>query len=318
MIKSDYWDIKPHTQRKLEILEKYLNSWCDIIFSYSKKNPNWKAWQTPYYVDCFSGKGMYHSGTQKNIIKGSPVIAIEKFIEKKKQFESTAGFQINPKIRLIEFNKKYSEELTTFVKPYEIDIDIKIINDDFNDVIASVITEMGTSPAFFFVDAGGIKELKSESVERIVSKKGARDILLNYVVNGQIRIGGLAKSVFDGTYKGDKIEDVFKNIERLEDFTGLSIYDFLEETDNDYKEALLNYVSNVLHANNKLNSPEDRLQTIVYDMKDLKRQKLVYYLLFSSRKSVATDVMKSIFKNSKKKESNQISMFEPNVLEINK
>lgn len=316
MIKSDYWNIKPHTERKLEILESYLNVWCDIIFKYHQKNPSWTAWETPYFIDCFSGRGMYHKNGKSNSIKGSPIIAVEKFIEKKIAFEAKYKMTIKPRVRLIEYVPEYAKELEIFVSPYASQIDIKVLCGDFNDRIGAVVNETGYSPTFFFVDAGGIKELKKESVEKIVTKSGARDILLNYVVDGQIRIGGLAQSIFDGTYKGNRIEGAFKTIERLEDFTGMEIAKFLEETNNDYKDALNTYVENVLHANNKVKKESDRLQTIVYDMKDTKRQKLVYYLLFSTRKSVASDVMKSIFKDSKKKETNQSSLFDPEIWEI--
>ena len=98
----------------------------------------------------------------------------------------------------------------------------------------------------------------------------------------------------------------------------MPIYKYLSDTNNDNREALLSYIQNVLHANSMLQSPQDRLQTIVYDMKDLTRQRLVYYLLFSSRKQVATDIMKSIFKQSKKRESSQLSLLDGDILEIKK
>ncbi len=316
MIKSDYWNIKPHTERKLEILDKYLGAWCDIIFKYYQFNPSWSAWRTPFFVDCFSGRGMYHKNGKLDSVKGSPIVAIEKFIEKKRIFEEKYEIKIQPKFRLIEFVPEYASELDKFVESYKSEIDIKVLCGDFNDLIEGVVQETRYSPTFFFVDAGGIKELRKESVEKIVMKKGARDILLNYVVDGQIRIGGLAQSIFDGTYKGNRLEGAFKTIERLEDFTGMEIAKFLEETNNDYKNALSKYVGNVLHANNKLKNETDRLQTIVYDMKDTKRQKLIYYLLFSTRKSVASEIMKSIFKESKKKENRQASLFEPPIWEI--
>ncbi len=316
MIKSDYWNIKPHTERKLEILDKYLNAWCDIIFKYYQKNPSWTAWQTPYFVDCFSGRGMYHKNGKLNSVKGSPIVAIEKFIEKKNSFQTKQNIYINPKIRLIEYVPEYASELESFVSTFANDIDIKVVYGDFNETIGDIVTETGYSPTFFFVDAGGIKELKKESVDKIVTKNGARDILLNYVVDGQIRIGGLAQSIFDGTYKGNRMEGAFKTIERLEDFTGMEIAKFLEETNNDYRDALTTYVANVLHANNNVQKETDRLQTIVYDMKDTRRQKLVYYLLFSTRKSVASEVMKKIFQDTKKKETNQTSLFDPEIWEI--
>lgn len=229
MIRANYWDIKPHTQRKLDILEKYLNAWSDIIFSWYKKE-NWKSWKTPYYIDCFSGRGMYHRKPKDNCVKGSPLIAIEILLRKKTLYEEKFSIKINPKCRLIEYDPKSAKELQEFVEPYANKIDIKIIQKDFNDAIGDIIKETGFSPAFFFVDAGGIKELRKESVETIITKSGARDILLNYVVDGQLRIGGLAQSIFDGSYKGKRIDGAFKTIERLEDFTGMPIYQFLEET----------------------------------------------------------------------------------------
>jgi len=316
MIKSDYWEIKPHTERKLEILDKYLNAWADIIIATYQKNQSWQAWKTPYYIDCFSGRGMYHKNGKLNSVKGSPIIAIEKLIAKTKQLEEKFNVQICPKCILIEYNSKFANELEKFIEPYKDSLDIKIYHNDFNDVIGNVIDATGYSPALLFVDAGGIKELKKESVDKIITKKGARDILLNYVVDGQIRIGGLAQSIFDGRYKGKRIDGAFKTIEQLEDFTGMEIAKFLEETNNDYKDALITYIKNVLHANNNINRPEDRLQTIVYDMKDLKRQKLVYYLLFSTRKAVATDIMKGIFKETKKQEDPQMSLFGSQFSEI--
>lgn len=316
MIRKVYWNIKPHTERKLDIYSKYLNAWATIIFAQFGKLQSAAAWQTPFVVDCFAGRGMYHKGGKDDQVKGSPLIACEVLLERKRVFEEKAKIRILPRIRLIEYDKTSYESLRKFIEPFAGLLDIKLYNEDFNNVIGDIVAESGYSPAFFFVDAGGIKELKSESVETIVSKKGARDILLNYIVDGPTRIGGLAKSVFDGTYKGKDYEKAFKTIEQLEDFTGTSIYDYLEETNNEYKEALVSYVRNVIHANNRVARKDDKLSTIVYDMKDISRQRLVYYLLFSSRKKVASDIMKQIFRDVKGKESAQQSLFGPNIQEI--
>jgi three-Cys-motif partner protein len=145
MIKPDYWNIKPHTERKLQILDKYLNAWCDIIFKYYHKNPEWTAWQTPFFVDCFSGRGMYHKDGKLDSVKGSPLIAIEKFIEKKKLFEQKFKVIIKPKIKLIEFVPEYAKELELFTEKYSNEIDIKVLNGDFNDLIGKVVNETGYS-----------------------------------------------------------------------------------------------------------------------------------------------------------------------------
>jgi three-Cys-motif partner protein len=317
MINSSYWHIKPHTERKLEILTKYLNAWCDIIFGQYQRHPDWKTWQTPFFVDCFSGRGMYHKDNQSDSVKGSPIIAIEKFIDKKNLLFEKHKLRIYPKCRFVESKEEYFNDLQQFIEPYRSEIDIKVIHADFNNAIRNIVNETGSSPTLFFVDPGGIKELKKESVEAIVQKRGARDILLNYVVDGQIRVGGLGKHLIGGTYKGNNYEGAYKTIESLQDFIGMGIEEFLDCTDNDYIEALYTYVSNVLHANNKLQIKENQLQTIVFDMKDRKRNKLAYFLLFSTRKSVAKSIMKDIFKESKKKESNQMTIFDVEFPEIN-
>lgn len=237
-------------------------------------------------------------------------------MEKKEQLQTKFQLPIYPKVRLVEFVDEWANELESFITPYKRYLDIKVYKSDFNAIIETIVLETGFSPAFFFVDAGGIKELKRESVEKIVTKKGARDILLNYVVDGPKRIGGLGKSLINGSYKGKRVEGAIKTIEQLEDFTGMDIGKYLEQTGNENRDALINYVQSVLHSNNKIKEPSDRLTTVVYDMKDLERQRLVYYLLFSSRKSVATEIMKSIFKDSKNNEHQQMSLFGPNIVEI--
>jgi hypothetical protein len=141
-------------------------------------------------------------------------------------------------------------------------------------------------------------------------KRGARDIMLNYVINGPRRIKGLAKSIFSGSYRGKDIVKDFKIIGTWEDFAGMEIYNQL---DMDMKELLKHYVNNVIEANNKIVDTKDRLETIAYDMKHPDKSDLIYYLLFSSRKNVAIDIMKQIFRDAKKKDySGQGSLFLPN------
>ncbi|MEO5643974.1 MAG: three-Cys-motif partner protein TcmP [Bacteroidia bacterium] len=312
MINKDYWDLtdNPHTELKLEMLNKYLFAWADILLAQYKRN-GWKDWATLYYIDCFSGRGKYHKNGTNDCINGSPLIALENALIKQTVYKEKNGLDIKIKCVFIDSDKKSIKELAEFCKPYDGKVDYEIIQGDFNAVIGDVVKKTGLSPAFFFVDAGGISELKKDSVAKIISKRGARDIMVNYVVGGTRRVGGLAKSIFDGRYKGNNIEKEFKIINSLTDFAGMDVLKHLDKLDKHQKELLVRYVENVLEANNSITRIDDRLETIAYDMKHPDKADVIYYLLFSSRREVALKVMKRIFKDAKKVDYNgQVSMFD--------
>lgn len=84
-----------------------------------------------------------------------------------------------------------------------------------------------------FVDPDGIKELKRDSVEKIVNRKCATDILLNYIKGGVERIVGLAKKdVADVINKGG-LEKYVKTLNCLKDFSGLEVFDKLNLTERE-------------------------------------------------------------------------------------
>ncbi len=312
MIGKDYWDLtdNPHTELKLEMLNKYLFAWADILLAQYKRNL-WKDWATLYYIDCFCGRGKYHKNGKNDCINGSPLIALENALIKQTHYKEKHNIDIKIKCIFIDSDKKSIRELTEFCKAYEGKVDYEIISGDFNSVIGDVVNKTGLSPAFFFVDAGGISELKKDSVAKIISKRGARDIMVNYVVGGTRRVGGLAKSIFDGRYKGKNIDKEFKIINSLTDFAGMDILKHLDKLDKLQKDLLVRYVENVLEANNSITRLDDRLETIAYDMKHPDKADVIYYLLFSSRKQVALKVMKRIFKDAKKVDYNgQVGLFD--------
>jgi len=298
MIKKDYWDLSdnPHTELKLDMLKKYLSAWADILLGQYRSHSEWKDWKTLYYIDCFSGRGKYHKNGIDNCILGSPIIALENAQKKQKYYKEQFQLDIEIKCRFVEAKKKFANELVEFCKPYIGIVDFKVIPGDFNNVIEDLVLETGYSPAFFFVDAGGIKELKKESVVKIVSKKGARDIMLNYIIGGPRRIGGLSKKVSKG-YTGKNIERYIKTIQTYEEFSGIHSLEIHDKAD---REVLEHYVRNVIEGNNAHLADKEKLETIAYDMKHPDKDDWIYYLLFSSRKDVAIRIMKQIFSEAKK------------------
>ena len=289
---------KHHTQKKLEIFDKYFNAWCNIMFSSYRKSPGWKAYKTPYYIDCFSGRGIYDS---KDDIKGSPLLAIDRLLRKKQSFEEKNSREINPKVRLIEKRKKWAQELKGIINEEKYNLDIKIFNNDFNEIIESILKEIGFSPAFFFIDPFGIKELKGESVRKIVSKRGPTDIFLIYMTETFKRVKGVAKKRDKEELENNIDQKRIKIIKCIEDFTCGKINNIIE---NDSKKDIEEYIKNVLHFNNKV--PNDvpylnhnkEMQTEIRSIEDKKRGKVIYYLLFSSRNVTAMKIIRDIFKRS--------------------
>lgn len=190
---DDFWDLskRPYTKLKLKILSEYVDSWATILFKTASEHKDWCGYHVLYYVDCYAGRGKYHDSEKSNSIDGSPLIALEcakRFNEKYKSKD------VQMRCVFVEQNKKVADELATFCLPYKDIVNFKLFGGvDFNEKADEILAETNYHPAFFFVDPDGIKELKKDSVEKIVNRKCATDILLNYIKGGVERIVGLAK-----------------------------------------------------------------------------------------------------------------------------
>jgi len=289
MLKNDFWDLsrRPYTQLKLKILEEYLWKWAQIFFSIASKNKNWQTWQDIYYVDCFAGRGKYHCNGKENIITGSPLIALACALE----FQQNQKYDgVKMHCIFVEKIKKYSQDLEKFCKPYMGKVDFEIYNEkDFNDVITDIINRVNYHPTFFFIDPAGIKELKRGNLKKIIERKGATDILLNYIKNGVERITGLTKKKIPEILNEKLSEKDIKTIKCLADFYGSTIFDKLDVTE---KERLKEW-ANSIFKNSKLN------ERLVFNMPYLHKSDNIYYLLFASREPIAKKVILSIFKKAK-------------------
>jgi len=108
MSKNDFWNLscRPYTQLKLKILKEYLDFWARVFFSQASKNKDWKKYQDIYYIDCFAGRGKYHYNGQKDVINGSPLIALN----------CTSEFQKNPKYKGVKMHCVFVERYKKFLK----------------------------------------------------------------------------------------------------------------------------------------------------------------------------------------------------------
>lgn len=289
MAKNNFWDLtyRPYTQLKLRILKEYLCAWAKIFFSIASKHKNWNKYQNIYYIDCFAGRGKYNCNNQKDTINGSPLIALECALTLQ-QDQKYNGVKMH--CIFIERFKKCSQDLEKFCEPYKGKVDFYIYKEkDFNSVIQEIISKINYHPTFFFIDPDGIKELKKESLEKIINRNGATDILLNYIKGGVERITGLAKKKLPQISNNKITEKDIKTIKCLTDFYGLNIFNKLNSTE---KERLKDWTDSLLKSTNLK-------EVAVFDMPYLHKSDNIYYLLFASRKKVGKKVILSIFKKAK-------------------
>jgi len=301
-MKKTYWDLtkRPHTQLKLAIYEKYLYSWCTI---FAKQ----KYYDEIYIIDCFAGRGSYIKNGEIEL--GSPLIAAKIASEIQAKFDSNSNKpkpQFKIKCRFIEKKKSYFNELTKRVAPFSRNLDIRIINGDFNNEIIPLLDEIKYKPSLFFIDPSGIKSIKKVSIEYIVKNPGAKDILLNYMQEGVSRIGGLAKRVLEDNSKKVTARDI-KTIKSLFDFIGKECLSLIDKHE---LEILKYYVENIIKSNNKNVEEKDRLDCIAFNMPYPHKRDTIYYLLFASRNKNAIKIVKQVYAKGKSEEfDGRMSLF---------
>jgi len=197
------WEIEPHTQVKLAILQRYLQPWFAILSSSHGR---------VVYLDGFAGPGEYiYKGKNVN---GSPLIAIETYL----------GHKLKNRIKEIVFifvekELKVFQYLEKKLEPYKKQgLKIETHNDEFENVVNGILDELNKggnkiAPTFCFIDPFGIKGLPMSTVKRIMENKSC-EALINFMyedLNRFIRLPQNEKHVtalFGGTEEWKKEKDI--------------------------------------------------------------------------------------------------------------
>ena len=208
---SDFWDLtdKPQTKTKLQILKDYLNAWA-IIFARQK-------WcDEMYYVDCCAGRGKYHNNGQKDIIDGSPLVALNiakyvKDIYKKKM-----------NCLFIESDQKVFNDLQKFAASFKDEkIQFECLLGDINNNIDEVLSKIPDKvPIFFFIDPSGI-DIKRDTLEKMLNKNNIKEFLINYIQKGVERCQAFGEKCEDDTLPIKIHKMAISNLRRVQDFSEL-------------------------------------------------------------------------------------------------
>jgi three-Cys-motif partner protein len=130
-------ELKEWSERKLTIVQKYLDGFTKILGSIGK--------ECVYYVDGFAGRGIYQGGE-----KGSPVLAAEIAQRYRDEGKRYRLYCINTEEDADNFSNLQAET-TRFGNL------VRNLPGRFTDNFDTVLQDIGNCPAFFFVDDFGVK-----------------------------------------------------------------------------------------------------------------------------------------------------------------
>ena len=290
------WDItnKPHTKNKLEIVRAVFYMWLTVWNG--EKQQRWanKEW---YVMDLFAGAGIYFDS--KNKISGSSLVLLENIFNQKDKLEEN---EIKIKLFLVEIKKQNFDNLKKNIEAFlnshkEIEniVEVHFYKEDCNTAINDILKKINNSyknPLFVLIDPYGL-QIKKETINKIAKLDNSKDILLNYILEGVRRAGGVYKKGQKGTVLNEK---EITTIKTFMDFIGDDVK-IIGKTD---RELLGQYVSALA---------DKGLNIVGYDMPYSDRNDVLYYLLFASKKVKITKIVQDIYYRQKKKQDSQPTLF---------
>lgn len=165
--------VRDWSTRKHAILKAYLPAFCRAL---SRR----AAGETIWYVDGYAGAGVYKDPSALDIPgePGSPVLAAE----------ATQRLPYNIRCLNVEEDPTNFESLQRETALF---LHVENIHADFNTAVDDVLQRVRHSPAFFFLDPFGTKDLPMQGlIDRIALRKRQTDILLRYATETVRRLAG--------------------------------------------------------------------------------------------------------------------------------
>jgi three-Cys-motif partner protein len=191
--------------------------------------------------------------------------------------------------------KKNIEAFLNFNKTIKNIVEVHFYKEDCNTAINDILKKINNSyknPLFVLIDPYGL-QIKKQTINKIADLENSKDILLNYILEGVRRAGGVYKKGQKGTTLNKK---EITTIKTFEEFMGDDV-EVISKTD---KETLEQYVSVLA---------ENGLNIVGYDMPYSDRNDILYYLLFASKKVKITKIVQDIYYRQKKKQDSQATLF---------
>ncbi|HEY4686167.1 MAG TPA: three-Cys-motif partner protein TcmP [Dehalococcoidia bacterium] len=136
------------TRDKLKILEAYLPGYLQATTSARDR----------VYIDAFAGPGKNQLRRSREIIDGSPLIALNARAQNDTRFS---------RLFFIDQDEEAIEELTGHVRDLDIDNRCKVVHGDINEKLPEIVQQLSPyAPTFVFLDTDAI-EPKWTTIEKI-------------------------------------------------------------------------------------------------------------------------------------------------------
>ena len=287
------WDIshKEHTQTKIQVLERYIDTWFAIWLAQYPKFPSWLGPKL-LIVDLFAGTGKYYKNGKA--VNGSPLIFLEAAlnkIDKIMEHDLTVEFYFSEKdpknFQCLRNNidKFFASRSPDLRKRLICNLFEGDCNEIYREKILPPLQEYQKSPMFLFIDPYGI-QVHHKMVADFLSLPHKKDILFNFITMGVQRVQGAVAA----NGHSSKI--------------GKTLSDFLGQEKIDAKG-----VKEVLDQFAHTTFTDKKFKVLVYDMPYPNRRGTLYHLLLATRNKKIRDVAEKLFAPIKAKR--QPSLFGP-------
>ena len=187
-------ELKDWSERKLQLLDKYLSASSKILGSIDKV----------YYVDGFAGAGIYSSDGSK----GSPIRAAEiaqKYHQEKRLYSLVCVNVEDDKDNFANLEASTSS-FGSLVKNY---------HGTFVDNVDQILQLIGTHPAIFFLDPFGVKDITWDAISKVIQRGHPTDIWIRFDYYTVRRLdGSFGKSEISEQKKYSRLCDIFGNPDR--------------------------------------------------------------------------------------------------------
>jgi three-Cys-motif partner protein len=271
---DDFFDTpKEWSDQKHRILVDYLKSLLNIRGSFHP---------VIYYVDGYAGSGVYGRSADTETA-GSPILVAE-IAEDVVEAPSRSSLRC----MAVEYKPDRFQTLCAALAKYP-KANVKPLQGDFATFLPSILREIGSAPAFFFIDPFGVKDIRPGAIDSLLQRDDT-ELLLMFNSSRLMKLAGFEDS--DAPDARKKIElvstilgedphlEVPKWMQKLRAFGGNGSR-WVEWAVDQYSENL------------KAKSPH--LNYVVrFPVRKTYNGRPVYHLLFATRSPKALPVMNDL------------------------
>lgn len=173
MKKKDENIISPHTIKKFELIESYVEAWARKILGYNKS-------KGLIYIDCMCNRGLYQD-KQGNLVEGTSIRVVKKLSAMSEDYPGKQIF-----IYFNDIDSQKIKDLQNFISSMNIkNVRIEFRNEDFRDFLHSFhLSQYSNYNSLLFYDPYQAN-IDWESIQPFLNTWG--EVIINHMVSDTIR-----------------------------------------------------------------------------------------------------------------------------------